>query len=243
MLLQTKTDLALMARLVSTDIASHVVTVPNGVREDYFGLVSSPANNNVVFVAELSGEYAAIARWLVMEMWPEVVKRNSICQLVIVGKGASDSLKQSIQASSRTTHIEFVEDLCDLYSEAMIALSPVFKGFGLINKTLEAMASGVPVVGGVPAFNGIAGFESGEHGIACRFRATVEFSDAICQLADDPERRATIGNSGRVLVERHFRWGSSVSRIQSLIEGEYVSVEQSNTIGVNRQFVSQGIAP
>ena len=219
-LLQTKTDLDLMARLVSPETASRVVTVPNGVREEYLGLEPSLENNKVVFVAELSGEYDVVARWLVTEVWPEVVKRDSVCQLVIVGKGASNLLKQAIQASPRTTHIEFVEDLCQLYSQAMIALSPVFKGFGLINKTLEAMASCVPVVGGTAAFNGIVGFSSGEHGIACRSRATTEFVDAISQLACDPARRAIIGKAGRALVEHQFRWEFSVSKIQSLIDNK-----------------------
>ncbi len=221
-LLQTKTDLDLMARLVSPETASRVVLVPNGIREDYFGLAPLPENNKVVFVAELSGEYAPIAWWLVREMWPKVIKESPHLQLVIVGKGAPHLLMQAIQASPRTTHMEFVEDLRQLYSQALIALSPVFKGFGLINKTLEAMASCVPVVGGSAAFNGIVGFKNGEHGIACSSLTTAEFVDAISQLTRNPARRTSMGEAGRGLVKHQFCWEASVRKLQSAINGEAI---------------------
>lgn len=216
-LLQTSKDQHLMGQLVSKETASRVVTVPNGVRADYFDLSPSPKNGNILFVAELSGEYSSIAKWLVDELWPEVLKQHPECQLVIVGKGASDNLKNTLRSAKNITHIEFVDDLAQLYREAMIVLSPIFKGYGLINKTLEAMAMSVPVVGGMAAFNGIQGFQPGIHGEACKTKNTAEFVTAISQLISDPVRRDAIGAAGRKLLQQQFRWEFAVDKLVRLI--------------------------
>ncbi len=216
-LLQTSTDLKLMRQLVSVETASHVVLVPNGVSADLFELTPVSENGTVLFVAELSGEYAPIADWLVSQLWPEVLKRCPECQLAIVGKGASTTLKAAIQSSTHITYIEFIEDLSQSYRDAMIVLSPIFKGYGLINKTIEAMAASVPVVGGLAAFNGIEGFQSGVHGMACNTRSTTGFADAIANLVSDPVRRIEMGVAGRRLLQHQFRWEFAIDKLQQLM--------------------------
>lgn len=216
-LLQTNKDQHLMGQLVSKETASRVVVVPNGVRADYFDLSPSPKNGSILFVAELSGEYSSIAKWLVDELWPEVLKKHPECQLVIVGKGASDKLSNTLRSAKNIKHMEFVDDLAQLYREAMIVLSPIFKGYGLINKTLEAMAMSVPVVGGMAAFNGIRGFQAGLHGEVCKTKSTAEFVVAITQLISDPVRRIAIGDAGRKLLQEQFRWEFAVDKIERLI--------------------------
>jgi glycosyltransferase involved in cell wall biosynthesis len=224
-LLQTATDQALMQRLVSPRTAARVTTVPNGVRADYFALAPATATNQVAFVAELSGEYAATADWLIGEVWPAVRRRHPDGQLLMVGKGAAPALKDAIARTAGITHIEFVPDLCQLYGQATIALSPVFKGFGLINKTLEAMAAGVPVVGGVAAFNGIAGFADQVHGMACATRASAAFADAIVALLRAPARRQAIGSAGRALVQRQFCWDEAAQKVDALIGAGAAAIE------------------
>jgi glycosyltransferase involved in cell wall biosynthesis len=214
--LQTQTDVDLMQRLVSNDISAKAITVPNGVRAEYYEIIPAP-EKNIVFVAELSGEYAATAYWLLTEVWPNISKHYPDYQLVIVGKGASLKLKTIIANTAQVKHIEFVDDLGQLYSHATIVLSPVFKGFGLINKTLEAMAASVPVIGGIAAFNGIDGFVNNIHGIACHTRTAKEFVDVISSLMTDEDRRGNIGKAGRSIVTQQFRWEFSLQKMEALI--------------------------
>lgn len=216
-LLQTRKDQELMRKLVSRETASRVAIVPNGVQSEYFLLDTTQTNESVLFVAELSGEYAAIASWLVSDLWPEVIRRIPECQLNIVGKGASDELIETIKSTKHVSHITFVEDLGQLYGKSMVVLSPVFKGYGLINKSLEAMAASIAVVGGEAAFNGIEGFQSGTHGIACKTRSVTEFADAITNLIMNPAQRIDMGTAARELLNEQFRWEFSVVKLQSLI--------------------------
>lgn len=216
-LLQTRTDALLMARLVSEEIATRVTLVPNGIRSDLFHIEPTLESRLVVLVAELSGDYGPVVMWFVDRVWPKVMRAEPEWRLHIVGKGGTARLQNAINRKENISHTGFVEDLCDLYRQAAIVVSPVFKGYGLINKTLEAMAAGVPVVGGSTAFNGIPSFANGKTGIACTTNAADEFADAIVSLAKDLARRKTIGDAGRQLVRDQFRWHFCTEKIERLL--------------------------
>jgi glycosyltransferase involved in cell wall biosynthesis len=218
-ILQTPRDRELMAELVAPDTAAKVQVIPNGVSESYLALVRKP-RNQILFVGELSGEYDATARWLLTEVWPHVVANPAAKQagveLLFVGRGASASLRALMQSTPSVAYIDYVKNLGDVYAAAMIALSPVFKGFGLINKTIEAMASGVPVVGGTAAFNGISGFRSGAHGIACGDHSAADFVSALNGLIADADLRVQIGAQAKALVKGQFCWNSAATRLGEL---------------------------
>lgn len=215
-LLQTARDKELMGSLASQRIAAKAVLAPNGVNER-FKSVSNKNGKNVVFVGELSGEYGEIVGWLVSDVWPQVVDRCPESKLQIVGKGANETLLEKIKSSRRAENVEYVNDLSDVYQDAMLAISPVFKGFGLINKTVEAMACGVPVVGGIAAFNGIPGFTPNVHGAVCDRKSTGDFVKVISALIEDEEKRRNIGEAGRKLIAGGFSWDRTIKILQNAL--------------------------
>ncbi len=210
--LQTPRDRDLMEALVSKGVAKKVVVAPNGVNPAFLSLQRKPGHT-LVFVGEMSGEYGDIVRWLLKDVWPRVMDCHPQLRLQIVGRGASAELAALMVAAERVSSIEYVQDLADVYRHAMIAICPVFKGFGLINKTIEAMACGVPVVGGAAAFNGIPGFLPGVHGAVCGPRTTHHFVEALRGLIVDGDRRESIATKGRTLIEEGFDWNVTVTRI------------------------------
>ncbi|MEZ5652920.1 MAG: glycosyltransferase family 4 protein [Burkholderiaceae bacterium] len=219
-LLQTEKDKKLIQDVVSDGLTDQIVLVPNGVGEEYFDLqrCELPDRPKVVFVAELSGEYGPIARWVVDDVWSKVVATNPAAELLVVGKGASPGLRERFSSATNVVYTEFVPDLCEIYARASVVLSPVFKGYGLINKTLEGMASGVTVVGGVAAFNGIQGFELGVHGMACDAGDADSFATAISRLLRDSALRTQIGRAARDLLRSQFKWEFAVDKINGIID-------------------------
>jgi glycosyltransferase involved in cell wall biosynthesis len=215
-LLQTKKDKELLAELVSVSLSRKVTLLPNGVSEHYFELPLAKGPY-VIFVAELSGEYDPIAKWLIKEVWPKVRAAHRSHQLLVVGRGASTSLIDLMQATEGVVHRAFVQDLASVYQESSVAVSPVFKGFGLINKTVEAMACGLPVVGGLAAFNGIRGFQPNVHGLVCQNPKADEFIVAIQSLLDQPGLRAEIGIAARRLLAGQFRWDNNAKTVLALV--------------------------
>ena len=218
-LVQTEADRAAMRQLVGADTAARTQLAPNGVRPDLFDLDASPGvAAQVLFVAELSGEYAPIAAWLCRSVWPGVRAAHPAATLTIVGRGADAALKQLLAATDGVTQIEFAADLAPLYGRSAVVWSPLWKGFGLINKTLEAMAAARPVVGGLAAFNGIAGFADGVHGIGLARPDAEAMAAATVSLLREPARAQALGVAGRELV-RGFRWERTAEVIRTALLG------------------------
>lgn len=213
--LQTNKDLEILSGLVDARLASKARRAPNGVNEALFALQRRDGRD-IVFMAELSGEYGPIAEWLIKDVWPRVPRDGY--RLRIVGKGASPALKALMDGAAGVVHESFVARIESVYEHAAIVISPVFKGFGLINKTLEAMASGIAVVGGRAAFNGIEGFEDGRHGVVCPKADAATFAGALAPLMKDPQRQAQLGEAARQLVSGRFRWSESSAVIASLLQ-------------------------
>jgi glycosyltransferase involved in cell wall biosynthesis len=218
-LVQTEADRAAMRQLVGADTAARTQLAPNGVRPDLFDIDASPGvAGEVLFVAELSGEYAPIAAWLCRSVWPRVRAGHPAATLTIVGRGADAALKQLLAATDGVTHLEFAADLAPLYGRSAVIWSPLWKGFGLINKTLEAMAAARPVVGGLAAFNGIAGFADGVHGIGLARPDAQAMAAATLALLHEPARAQALGAAGRELV-RGFRWERTAEIIRTALVG------------------------
>lgn len=213
-ILQTRKDREILARLVDHGLAERVRLAPNGVNEALLRLQRGECQD-ILFMGELSGEYGPIARWLVTEVWPLVPQSGY--RLRVVGKGAPPALKALLDATPGVTHESFVPRLESVYETAAIAISPVFKGFGLINKTIEPMASGIAVVGGQAAFNGIDGFEDGRHGVVSPRADARAFAQVLAPLMQDRQRQLAIGDAARALVSGRFRWTASSETIASLL--------------------------
>jgi glycosyltransferase involved in cell wall biosynthesis len=79
-------------------------------------------------------------------------------------------------------------------------------GFGIKNKTLEAMAAGVPIVASDRGLEGLA-VDGTSHPLrALRANTPTEYITAISQLFDRPHLRAELSHNGRHLVETDFTW-------------------------------------
>lgn len=212
---QTDTDRQAVTELVSTDLAQSIHVIPNGVNESLLEIYRNP-NNRILLVAELSGEYSDITKWLLKDVWPSINSARPDLWLHIVGKGADAELVSSMRTAKNVEHTVYAPILREVYSSALLAWCPVFKGFGLINKTIEAMAAGVPVIGGSAAFNGIKGFSPSVHGVICN-RSAISFVNKTLELARDTESNNSIGNAGRELIKTQFSWERSMSSITRLL--------------------------
>jgi glycosyltransferase involved in cell wall biosynthesis len=216
-LVQTRTDWQAMHDLVGATTAARCVVAPNGVRPDLFDITPATASQEVVFVAELSGEYGPLADWLCTEVWPRVRAACPEARLHIIGRGAAPALLQRMASTPGVHHLDFAPDLATRYAAAAVAWSPLFKGFGLINKTLEAMASALPVVGGLAAFNGIEGFQTGVHGYGVGRPDAAALATQTVQLLQDAPLRQQVGQAARELVRGRFAWQRSAELISEVL--------------------------
>jgi glycosyltransferase involved in cell wall biosynthesis len=84
--------------------------------------------------------------------------------------------------------------------------------FGLA--ALEAMASGLPVVG--TAAGGLAHVLPDDGGVKVPPGDAELLAEALAALLTDPARREAMGTANRRLVERDYAWDSVIDRLERI---------------------------
>ena len=206
-LVQTKTDFNWIEKISKGRLNSKTIVLPNGVNEALFSLPIQGPKNGLLFLGILNNGYGKYLEWLLNNVWGKI-KNQTNSQLFVVGKGASEKLKLRMSNDSNIVYNEFVPDICDVFKDRAVMLAPIFKGYGLINKVVESMAAGVPVIGTEDSFNGIPNFNNGMHGVISR--SADEFIHNTIHLINNPDLNKNIALSARELVKEHFLWDNRV---------------------------------
>ena len=135
-------------------------------------------------------------RRLVRYVWPRVTAVVPEARLVVAGRGTAEL------GLPETAGVELAGEVAsarELFRRLSLLLFPLARGSGMKVKTLEAMASGVPVV---TTAAGAEGIEPSD-GVVVRERAG-ELAAAAAELLADPEARRERGAAGRADFERLY---------------------------------------
>ncbi len=133
------------------------------------------------------------ARWLVRRLAPELRAERVPFALVIAGLHAPQWLRKA--AGAGVTVISDAPDLDPLYRSADIVLAPLPHGGGTKNKTLEAMAWGLPVIGTPQAFTGLPQLDGKAFVVDPLDPLLV--AKRIAMLREEPELRLHLGLAAR----------------------------------------------
>lgn len=130
-----------------------------------------PININregIGWVASFDGDYIFVAHVFFKNVLSHVLEKFTNTHLYILGKRNEvfvNQIKKKYPHLTRQIHCEvFYSNISDFYFKRKICVTPVYKGYGLINKTLESLYYGCVTIGDKSAFNGISGFKNLKHG-------------------------------------------------------------------------------
>jgi glycosyltransferase involved in cell wall biosynthesis len=120
-------------------------------------------------------------------------------------------LSKSIETQSHT-----LQSLLD--SASMLVLPSEYEPFGI--SLLEGMANGLPCI----TVNNCAMPEiviSGLNGIVVEYGNSMQFANAICELALDEEKSRRFGQSGRARIEAEFTWPRIADKIATVLAEKF----------------------
>mgnify|MGYP000114229264 CR=1 FL=1 len=161
------------------------------------------------------------ARFLAHEIFPQVHQRYPTTRLLLVGSRPVPEVL-SLAKPNEIIVTGAVPSMADYLHQARVCVIPMRTGFGIKNKTLEAMAAGTPVVSSDRGLEGldISTGSSPENVLALRANTIVEYVTAISTLFDSPDLRQTLSRSARAYIERDFTWEQAGLRYEKAISGE-----------------------
>jgi glycosyltransferase involved in cell wall biosynthesis len=216
--LQTASDCAHYRHCVGSPGRPAIRTLSNGPCPDLFALPADYADrNDILFIADLSSEHGHWLVWLLREVYPLLEGNTGFSRLLVVGRAPSSELMALIRRCAKVEYCGYVANLADAYRNTRVVLSLVFKGYGLITKTLDGMAAGCVVVGGDGAFHGIQGFEHRKQGFVVEKGDAAGMAAIIRQCFEPGCNMDVVGANARKLVAEQFRWEDTFRKLEQVL--------------------------
>lgn len=174
-----------------------------------------PEGPNVLFVGAMYRSFNAEAvRWFVDKVWPRVRAEVPQARFFAVGYGPPPEIR-ALHDGEHIFVTGYVDDLAPWYRAARVFVSPVQVGGGLLQKVLDALAMGVPVVATSVSNHGV-GAVPGQHLLVADDPQA--FAQAVVRLLTEPAERARLAVAGRTFVRERYdldraidRWEAAVS--------------------------------
>lgn len=196
-------------------ITSKIVVISNGVSHliKHQKITQNP--HNLLFVAKQAGENLSALNQFISQAWPIIKAKNPNICLQIIGRETPASLSMNKEINDpQIKFIGFVEDINDIYAKGQIAIVPINKNCGIINKAIEAMAAGLPVVGFESCFSALLEAKPGQHYLAGQ--SFLELAEHINFLLDNPERSEQIGLLAHELAKTYYSWEARTEALEDL---------------------------
>ncbi|MDB9316950.1 glycosyltransferase family 4 protein [Nodularia spumigena] len=194
-----------------------IQVIPNGVDLELFPYRDQdPGGHKLIFVGAMDASHNIdAARFFALEVLPELQKTYADATFSIVGARPTPEILalKNIPGVIVTGRIP---SMVEYLHQSTVCVVPLRTGFGIKNKTLEAMAAGVPVVA---SDRGLEGLAIEQPISALRANKPAEYVAAISQLFDSPQLRDQLSHNGRQLVETEFTWAIAGKRYEQVCLG------------------------
>ncbi|WP_392407293.1 glycosyltransferase family 4 protein [Chlorogloeopsis fritschii] len=194
-----------------------ITVIPNGVDLESFPYRSNnPGGHRLIFIGAMDNlaNIDAVC-FFCNEVLPKIQARYSDATFEIVGSRPAPEVL-ALQAKPGVIVTGKVPSIAEYLHKATVCVVPMRTGFGIKNKTLEAMAAGVPIVASDRGLEGLAVDGANVLLTALRANHPPEYVNAISHLFTNAQLREELSRNGRQLVEAEFTWDIAGRRYEQL---------------------------
>ena len=190
--------------------------IPNGVDLEAFSYRErDPGGQQLVFIGAMDNlPNIDAVTFLAKEILPLVIATYPEATLSLVGARPTLAV-QNLGKLPGVIVTGKVPQMTPYLHQSTVCVVPMRTGYGIKNKTLEAMAAGIPVVA---SDRGLEGLQvDGDRVLLSALRANTakEFASAIQRLFESAELRQTLSKNGRAMIEDGFTWGDRRTKIRA----------------------------
>lgn len=205
-----------------------IVVIPNAVDYELFS-----KKHDSVFLDKLAYHLGKKTNDIMLITTSRLVIKNAVADVIrslqylpenvkfiILGQGYEEqNLRKLVSQLKLESRVIFLGYIPHAEMPKYLQISDVFirpsLSEGLGNSFLEAMASGIPVigtnVGGIPDF-----LKDGETGLFCEINNPKSIAQKVEKLIKDQESRQYIVKNAKDMVEKNYRWEMISKRMKDL---------------------------
>ena len=207
-------DKLYLSRL-NPDIPATVIS--NGVDDSLFEIADRTyGNSDILFLGQIVASNLFYIEQFLEHSWPLIRKELPDAKLHIVGKGGPENVRLCAQAKRCGGVVVrgYVERLSDAYSGCGIAVVPVDKTCGILNKAIEAMAAGLVTIGFTSSFTGIPESSNGIHHLSATNYQ--EIASMIIDISRYREKRCAIQRAAHRMARQHYSWETRIMALEQM---------------------------
>ncbi len=200
--------------LLANAPGTRVEITPNGVDLDYFSVDHTERNSHVVaYIGNMAfAPNADGILYFARSIWPRILRDVPDAQLWIVGQDPPRRVRRlGEQAGVRVTGT--VPDIRDYYLRSAVIVCPTRFGAGTLNKVLEPLALGLPVVASSVAAEGLDVRRDDALLVA---DDPEDFARRVVDVLRDPAMGHRLGACGQAAVRAKYGWDRSVAKLESV---------------------------
>lgn len=209
------------SQFLKYDPKAEIKIVANGVDLELFPQrPQPPTGHKLAFVGAMDASHNIdAARFFSLEILPELQKRYPDVEFTVVGARPVESvLELANRPGVKVTGA--VPRVAEYLHQASVCVVPLRSGYGIKNKTLEAMATGTPVVASDRGLEGLP-VDGSDVPLtklrALRANRVEEYVEAIGRLFEDEELRNQLSVNGRSLIETQYTWEAIGQRYEQVL--------------------------
>ncbi len=196
---------------------NEITVIPNGVDFTLFpNRIINPGGYRLIFIGAMDNlaNIDAVC-FFSKKILPEIQKLYPETTFDIVGAHPTPEVL-ALKEKPGITVTGQVSSMAEYLHKATVCVIPMRTGFGIKNKTLEAMAAGVPVVASDRGLEGLIVEGENVPLRALRANQPQEYIWAITQLFENPSLRFELSQNARKFIEEQFTWESAGKRYEEV---------------------------
>jgi polysaccharide biosynthesis protein PslH len=203
------------------DTPAEIHVIPNGVDfAEFPDRPSDPGGQCVTFVGAMDNlANIDAATFLSESIFPLLRQKYPAATLMLVGARPTAAI-QALGERPGITVTGKVPAMADYLHRATVCVVPMRTGYGIKNKTLEAMAAGIPVVSSDRGLEGLLVDAPGVPLRALRANQIEDYVEAIGRLFERAELRQTLSENARSFVTAEYTWERAGQAYERVLRGE-----------------------
>lgn len=201
--------------LVSRGIKANFQILPNSVDTESFKKSDIPVERGrIIFTGNMPyfpNEDAVL--YFVKKIMPKIVEAVPYAKLYLVGRKPTRKIRSL--ASDRVVVTGFVEDIVAEYQKSAVAIAPTRFGAGTLNKVIEPVVLGVPVVATSIA---VRGLPAGLQRYVQVADGEEEFARKVATILRNESAKDAVSGAELDEIRRTLSWESVVKEFEAYLK-------------------------